>query len=110
MNKELLELLELLKELNGVLENAIKEDKSKNKGSFRKAIDKAFKEKVIISLEKSRNGETKIHTEGSKLGVLISLAGLEKGILETTKVPTPLWEYIKHTVGTKDAKTTKEAK
>lgn len=98
------DLLKLLKELNGVIEDITKEYKSETKGNFKKALDKAFKEKASISIEKFENGKAETHIEGSTLAILITLAGLEQTILEHTKIPTPLWEAIKDTVGTRDNK------
>lgn len=98
------DLLELLKTLNGVIEDITKEYKSETKGNFKKALDKAFKEKASISIKKFENGKAETHIEGSNLAILITLPGLEQTILEHTKIPTPLWEAIKDTVGTRDNK------
>lgn len=98
------DLLKELKELNGVIEDITKEYKSETKGNFKKALDKAFEEKASISIEKFEDGKGKILINGSALAILITLAGLEKGILERIKIPTPLWEAIKDTVGTREDK------
>ena len=98
------DLLKLLKELNGVIEDITKEYKSETKGNFKKALDKAFEEKASISIEKFEDGKAETHIEGSTLAILVTLAGLEKSILEHTKIPTPIWEAIKDTVGTRDNK------
>lgn len=98
------DLLKLLKELNGVIEDNIKEYKSETKGNFKKALDKAFEEKASISIEKFEDGKAETCIEGSALAILITLAALEQTILEHAKIPTPLWEAIKDTTGTRDDK------
>lgn len=98
MDKELIKLLE---ELNTMLEEEIKSfEKS---GVIEKRIEKAFKEKATISIKKFKGGSSEVSVEGSKLAVLITLAGLEKGIIEHFNVPTELWKMIKDMVGTKEA-------
>ena len=104
MDKNLLELSKALKELNEIIKDITNEDESETKGEFKKALNKAFKEKASISVEKLENGKSKILINGSALAILIILAGLEKGILERIKIPTTLWKAIKDTVGTREDK------
>lgn len=66
-------------------------------------IGDAFKEPCKISIEKKADGTAKTMINGNYLTVLLTLAGLEKVILEKAKVPTPVWENIKEIVGVKEA-------
>lgn len=98
------ELLEMLKDLNEALGDLLNDDKNKVINKMQKEINKAFKEKASISIEKFEDGRAKTHIEGSTLGILIALAGLEKSVLEKLDVPREVWGLIKRTVGTKEAK------
>ena len=98
------ELLEMLKDLNEALGDLLNDDKNKVINKMQKEINKAFKEKASISIEKFEDGRAETHIEGSTLGILIALAGLEKSVLEKLDVPREVWGLIKRTVGTKEAK------
>lgn len=98
MDKELLEIL------NEALGDLLNDDKNKVINKMQKEINKAFKEKASISIEKFEDGRTETHIEGSTLGILIALAGLEKSVLEKLDVPREVWGLIKRTVGTKEVK------
>lgn len=97
------ELLEMLKSLNGVLEDMLGDGKDSFKNKVQERISDAFKEKASLSIEKFEDGRAETHIEGSNIGVLIALAGLEKTVLEKLDAPKGLWELVKHTVGTKEA-------
>lgn len=97
------ELLEMLKNLNEVLEDFIREDKDSFTNKLQERISDAFKEKASLSIEKFEDGRAETHIEGSNLGILIALAGLEKTVLEKLDAPKGLWELVKHTVKTKEA-------
>ena len=97
------ELLEMLKNLNEVLGDFIREDKDSFTNKLQERISDAFKEKASLSIEKFEDGRAETHIEGSNLGILIALAGLEKTVLEKLDAPKGLWELVKHTVGTKEA-------
>lgn len=94
------ELLEMLKDLNEVLGDLIKDDKDSFKSKLQEKINKGFKEKASISIEKFEDGRAETHIEGTNIAVLIALAGLEKAVLEKLDTPKSLWELIKQTVGT----------
>ena len=98
MDKELMEILE---KLNNMLEKEIK-NFEKTEG-IKEKINEAFKEKAVISIKKHENGTAKTHIEGTNLAVLITLAGLEKTVIEKLKVPNEIWEMIKNIVGTREA-------
>lgn len=98
------ELKELLKELNSVVKDLLNDDKVKPNNSLKKIFDRAFKQKAIISMEKREDGTAETHIEGSTLGILISLVGLEKSVLEKLKVPTKVFNDIKNIVGVEEQK------
>lgn len=96
------ELLEMLKGLNEVLEDMLGDEESlKNK--LEERINEALNEKASISIETCKGGKAKTHIEGTNIGVLIALAGLENIVLEQTHTPEGLFELIKNIVGTKEA-------
>ena len=93
MDKEIKEIMDNLKEIQELLKNS-KACKVKD------AIHDAFNEPATISIKKDADGKAKTHIEGTNLAVLITLAGLEKCILEKLDAPNGLWEAIKSIVGT----------
>lgn len=97
------ELLEMLKGLNGVLEDMLKDSENNFGDKVQERISDAFKEKASVSIEKFEDGRAETHIEGSNIGVLIALAGLEKTVLEKLDAPKGLWELVKATVGTREA-------
>lgn len=97
------ELLEMLKSLNGVLEDMLGDGKDSFKNKVQKRISDGLNEKASLSIEKFEDGRAETHIEGSNIGVLIALAGLEKTVLEKLDVPRGAWELIKHSVGTEEA-------
>lgn len=101
MDKELLETLNKVKD-------TLKDYVDKNEKKFVKELNnefkKAHKEECKISIEKDKKGQACVRTEGSTLAILITLAGLEKSVLESTHVPAGVWEMVKNHVGTKGAK------
>ncbi len=97
MNKE---LLEMLKNINGVLEDMLGDNKDSVKSKLQERINQAFKEKASISIEKFEDGRAEAHIEGTNIAVLIALAGLEKSVLEKLNPPIGLWKTIKDKVGT----------
>lgn len=107
MDKELKDLLKELNELIGNLANSdnlnSELDKAMKKMSDRieKDINNAFKEECTISIEKKKNGESISRIEGKPITILITLAGLEKGIMEKLNPPKELWNMIKEKVGVK---------
>lgn len=103
MDKELKEMLDKLSKLNKIMDTLIDDKKEGFVSKVQKSINEAFKEKATISIEKQENGEATTHIEGSTLAVLITLAGLEKTVLEKLDTPKSLWELIKQTVGTMEA-------
>lgn len=98
------EILEMLKGLNEALGDLISDEKDNVKNKMLEKISEGFKEKASLSIEKFEDGRAKTHIEGSNIGILIALAGLEKTVLENLDAPNGLWELVKHTVGTKEVK------
>lgn len=97
-NLELDKMIEKLKELNEMLEGAC--DLPNN---IKKAIEKGHQEEAKISVHKYADGRAETSVEGSTMAILISLAGLEKTVLNKIGVPAGLFELIKDTVGTREA-------
>jgi hypothetical protein len=97
-NKELDKMIDRLKELSEMLEGA-----KEIPNYMEKAIKKGFTEEAKISLHKYANGKAETRIEGSTMGILIALAGLEKTVLEKINAPAGLFDLIKETVGTKGA-------
>lgn len=97
MDKEILEMLENIKK-------TLEKVNSKNSGFIKEKIEEAFNEPATISIKKDADGKAETHVEGGSIALLITLAGLEKTILEKLDAPTEVWELIKHLVGTKEVK------
>ena len=95
------ELLDALKEVNKMLEKLIDNDGATDVLSER--IKKAHNESALISIKKDKDGRAEVKLEGTNLSLLITLAGLEKAVLEKTHVPTEIWDAIKKSVGTMEA-------
>ena len=95
MDKEIKEMLkELLEDLREKL------DKIDGEFNLQDKINKAHKEKAIISIEKHEDGTAITKVEGSNLAILITLAGLENAVLGKLNPPKGLWELIKTSTGT----------
>lgn len=97
------ELLKMLKQLNEMIEKKIK-NRDKN-GDIKEKIHEAYEQPCEISIKK--NGKTSEGAEckviGSTLAVLVTLAGLEKAILEKLNPPAGLYEMIKQITGVMEA-------
>jgi hypothetical protein len=96
--KELSKMLKKLEELKEALEGACDMP-----NFIKEAIEKGHKEEAKISVHKYADGRAETSVEGSTMGILIALAGLEKTVLNKIGVPAGLFELIKDTVGTKEA-------
>lgn len=86
------EFLEMLKSLNGVLEDMLGDNENSLTNKMKKRIDEGFKEKATVSIEKFEGGRAETRIEGTNIGILIALAGLEKN--STRKI-----RYAKRTLG-----------
>lgn len=91
------EIKEMLKDLGEKL------DKIDGDFNLQDKINEAYKQKAIISIEKHEDGRADTHIEGSNLAILITLAGLENGVLGKLNPPKGLWELIKNITGTREA-------
>lgn len=100
-NKEIKEMLNNLKELIEIFED---KDISKAKKKFEKMLNEALDQPCKITIEKSKDGEAKLGIEGSRLSLLIALAGAEQGILKQLKCNDEEFDFIKNLVGTRDNK------
>lgn len=100
MDKELIEMLE---GLNEVLEDILGDEESfKNK--LEERLNKALnEEEASISIETCKDGKAKTHIEGTNIGILIALAGLENAVLEQIHAPEGLFELIKEYTRTERA-------
>lgn len=96
------ELKKVLKELNQKLGKILEETSDGFSEIIANRLSEAHNEKCELSIKKDKNGKAKIVMEGSTLAILITLAGLEKTVLEKTHVPSEVWEMIKSTVGTRE--------
>ena len=95
-NKKVKELIgELVKEIIGG-ENI--ED------AFRSEFEEALQQECEISAKKDKDGVSHTHIEGSGLAILITLAGLEKGILKKLGCSESMYEIVKNVVGTEEGK------
>ena len=95
------ELLDALKEVNKMLEKLIDNDGASD--LINEKISEAHKQEASILIEKDKDGKAKLTLKGTNLALLVTLAGLEKAVLEKTHVPTDIWELIKKSVGTMEA-------
>lgn len=91
------------KEIEEILIDLLKNVFDDNKHDLQKLINEALKEEATISIKKFKDGTAKTNIKGRRLSVLITLAGLEKTILEDLKPPKGLWEKIKNVIGVKEA-------
>lgn len=64
-------------------------------------LESALKEDAKISME-SKKGNVSVSIEGSRLTLIMLLAGLEKTVLEKTKTPESFFQAIKKIIGTKE--------
>lgn len=92
LEKELDKLLEKLK--NSILESDEDIDKE---------LREHHKKPALIHIEKKENGDSSIKLEGTATAILITLAGLEKTILEKLNPPAGFYEFIKMKTGIKGA-------
>lgn len=97
-DKDLDKMIEKLKELNEILEGV-----SDMPNKIKEAIEKGHKEEAKISVHKYADGRAETSVEGSTMGILITLAGLEKTVLNKINAPAGLFELVKETVGTREA-------
>jgi hypothetical protein len=99
-NKDLKELEKMLKRLEDLKESL--EGACNMPNFIKEAIEKGHKEEAKISVHKYADGRAETRVEGSTMGILIALAGLEKTVLNKINAPAGLFEVIKDTVGTKE--------
>lgn len=102
-NEKLEELLESLKEINKILESAT--DDMDTKEDYEKFLNAGIKGEAHIHIDKDKkNGYSAIKIEGSTPAILVALAGSEKAILKQLHVPSGVFDLVKHSIGTKEAK------
>lgn len=89
-------------ELEKMLKDMLKDLISSKKTEFMKGIEKHLDKPCSISIEKDKNGKCDTKIAGTSTGILLTLACLEKTVLEKIDPPTGLWEIIKETVGTRE--------
>lgn len=98
MDKEIEKLMkDVLKKMDKKLNDMEDIEKMTNK-----AIDEHINKPCEISIKKGENGEAECKVEGTRTAILITLAGLEKNILEQLKPPAGLYERIKSKVGIRE--------
>ena len=86
---------ELLEELDGI-------DFKKMKNKIDERLQNAIDEPCIISIDKKQGGEASIIVKGDRLSLLVTLAGLEKQVLEKLECNNSEWEFIKNKIGTRE--------
>ena len=96
-NKDLKQMIKKLEELNELLEGA---NNIPNK--IKEAIEKGHNEEAKISIHKHADGSAETSVEGSTMAILITLAGLEKTILNKINAPVEVFELVKETIGTRE--------
>ena len=96
--KDIEKMIKKLEELNKLLESV-----SDLPNNLKDAIEKGHKEEAKISVHKYADGRAETSVEGSTMGILVTLAGLEKCVLEKINAPAGLFELVKETVGTREA-------
>lgn len=87
--KALLELLEKL-DTNKIIEK------------FHKKLEEAMEEECTISIVKSKGGKATTHIEGSYIAILLTLAGLEKSVLEKLDFDAEMFDFLKSLIGNKE--------
>lgn len=97
------ELKEKLEELNGLLRDVVEDNKQGLIDKLNDRLEKAHKEKVIISVEKDIDGKAETKIEGTRLALLVTLAGLEKSVLNQLHCSEGEFEIIKSSVGVREA-------
>lgn len=90
------------KEIEEILAYLLKNVFEDNKHDLQKSINEALKEEATISIKKFKDGTAETNIKGHRLTILITLAGLEKSILEDFNPPKGLWEKIKNVIGVKE--------
>ena len=98
------ELKKVLKELNQKLGKILEDQAEELTSELNTAIERAHNEKCSISIKKNKDGNTTTKLEGTTMAILVTLAGLEKTVLESAHVPNSVWEMIKETVNITEAK------
>lgn len=97
-DKDLKQMIKKLEELTEMLENV---EEIPNK--IMEAIEQGYNEEAKITVHKYADGRAETQIEGSTMAILITLAGLEKSVLDRVNAPAGLFELVKETVGTKEA-------
>lgn len=96
MDKKLSEMMKELEKTLSLLTNFMGSD-------IQKEIHKSFNEEATISIKKHKDGTAETTINGSSLAILITLAGLEKAILEKLEAPDEIWHMIKDITGCREA-------
>ena len=99
MDNELKDMIKELKRLCEIGEDLLDDGKSSKVKFIAKSIKKAYNEPAKISVKKDETVQATCHIEGKALPLLITLAGIEKAILNKTHVPKELYEIIKSSLG-----------
>lgn len=96
------EMLKMLKELRGELKKVLDDDDMKEaENEFMENMKKAVNQHCTISMKKDKNGEAKLQYDGCRLGLIISLIGIEQSILKDLECDEDEFKFIKSFVGTK---------
>ncbi len=101
MDKDIKEILKRMEKIATLL-------KDKDIASLSKEADelfeKAIKEPCKISIKKDGNGKAEVQVQGTRLAVLIALAGLKEAVLNNTNCTEDEFDFIQNRIGTKEVK------
>lgn len=95
---------EKLKKLRELIDILLDPTEDKMLELLNEEIKKASKENTKISIVKKADGKSCTNLEGSTTAILVTLAGLEKSVLQKLDVPYCVWEYIKEHVKSEEVK------
>lgn len=89
------ELLEKLKELTDKMIDTMGDKAEKVHNMFNEALNQPCK----ISVEKGQGDKAQTCIQGSRLSILVTLAGMEKSILRQLNCDSKEFEFIKNSIG-----------
>lgn len=91
------------KDLDERLDSLIDLLKGTVKGVINDTLEENKNEPVKISIEKDKKGKATVNVEGKPVDILMTLARLEKSILEEIDPPAGFYEMIKEKIGIQGA-------
>ena len=89
---------EIKEKINQILDTIL--DGAKDRTDI--IIDRAIQDPCEISIQKGENGEATIRVDGSRLALLIALAGAEKSILNQLDCDNDEFDFLKERISTRE--------